>query len=591
MEPVNRTRLFLVSCFAILLSLVAIQPPTTVAKAADPLSVPKNVRFVETISGLDDPLFVTHAGDVSGRVFIVQRNGKILIFKNGALNDTPFLDIGGIITTSGGEQGLLGLAFDPDYETNGRFFVVYTDNTFAPNESVILARYQVSNSDPDLADPNSGDVLLSIEKNYANHNGGMIAFGPDGYLYMAVGDGGGGGDPGNNGQDKDTLLGKILRLDVSGDSYVAPNTNPFFGAVDGMDEIWAYGLRNPWRFSFDRTTGDIFIGDVGQNAQEEIDFQPSTSGGGENYGWRILEGNLCYNSGTCTPPPDYVPPAATYDHGADDSFGCSVTGGYVYRGSQFPALEGVYLYGDFCKGKIWGMIKNGSGQWVSTLITDTDFFISSFGEDEAGELYLTDYVTGSVYHIAEAPLVEEIFSSDPAYDGHLRESSETSGQAGPINMVASALKLGDDSANRQYRSILSFGTAPLPDNAVIVSAELRFKFAGSRGTVPFGTHGPLFADIRRGAFGNNVNLESADFAAPADKNRVLRYTGAAVDGWYSKKLGSANLAYINKQGVTQFRLRFKLDDNNDNGIDLLRIFSGNAILSNRPQLIITYFLP
>ncbi|MDL1943785.1 PQQ-dependent sugar dehydrogenase [Chloroflexi bacterium CFX2] len=563
------------------------QSPAALAQAADPPSVPKNVTFVETVSGLDDPLFVTHAGDGSGRLFIVQRTGKILIFKNGALNSTPFLDVGGIITTSGGEQGLLGLAFDPDYRTNGKFYVVYT---VSENNAVKLARYRVSGTDSDLAETN-GEVLLSINKAHTNHNGGMIAFGPDGYLYMAVGDGGGGGDPGNNGQSKNTLLGKILRLDVSGTSYTIPLTNPFVGEANAREEIWAYGLRNPWRFSFDRTTGDIFIGDVGQNAQEEIDFQPFTSGGGENYGWRILEGNLCYNSQTCTPPPDYVPPVAVYDHGPDDSFGCSVTGGYVYRGSQFPALQGVYLYGDFCKGKVWGLIKNGSGGWTSTLIADTDFLISSFGEDEAGELYLTDYATGGLYRIAEAPLIKKGVASNAGYDGYLRESSASSGRGGAMNTTATTLKLGDDTENRQYRAVLSFNTASLPDNAVIVSAVLKFKYAGGTGTLPFDSHGDLLADIRRGAFNNNVNTEPGDFAAAADKNSVLRYTNVTVNGWYSKKLGAANLDYINKQGVTQFRLRFAMGDDNDSTIDLLRVFSGDGAPSDRPRLIVTYFLP
>jgi glucose/arabinose dehydrogenase len=587
MKHINSLRVVFAEYAALLFCLVVILTSTTTVKAADPILIPKNIKFEETVSGLVNPLFVTHAGDGSGRLFIVQRNGKILIHKNGALNALPFLDIGGIITTSGGEQGLIGLAFDPDYESNNRFYVVYT---VALNNAIKLARYHESETDPDLADPN-GTVLLTINKPYTNHNGGMIAFGPDTYLYMAVGDGGSGGDPNNNAQNKNTLLGKLLRLDVSGSTYSIPPTNPFVGGSNVKEEIWAYGLRNPWRFSFDRLTGDLYIGDVGQNSQEEIDFQPSTGLGGENYGWRVLEGNLCYNPANCAPPPNYTPPIKTYNHGTDDSFGCSITGGYVYRGSQFPALAGVYLYGDFCKGKIWGLINNGSGQWTSTLIVDGNYLISSFGEDEQGELYLIDYAAGNVFQIVEAPIIVETFLSTATYDGFIRESSENSGQGGWKNAIASTLNVGDDSANRQRRAILSFDTAPLPSNAVITSVTLKFKYASNTGTLPFDTHGYLVSDIRKGAFNGNKNLELGDFAAVASKNSALRFTNSPIDGWYSKKLKTANLVYINKEGVTQFRLRFQLDDNNDLGADLLKFYSGDTIETDRPQLIVEYYMP
>jgi hypothetical protein len=300
--------------------------------------------------------------------------------------------------------------FDPNYPTNGFFYITYTTNNNNPTfiYTTTLARYHVSSGNPDLADSTSGTVLLSIPKKYTNHNGGMIAFGPDGYLYMSMGDGGNGGDPDNNGQNLHTMLGKILRLDVEstppvGQKYVIPPTNPFFTSGDPSvkKEIWAQGLRNPWRFSFDRSTGDLYIGDVGQNIEEEVDFQSHASAGGENYGWHILEGNLCYDpSSNCTAPSNYAPPVTTYDHGNSDSVGCAVTGGYVYRGSAFPSLQGVYFFGDYCSGNIWGLIKNPNNTWTKNLIVSTNFLISSFGQDELGELYLADYSAGMVYQIA-----------------------------------------------------------------------------------------------------------------------------------------------------------------------------------------------
>jgi glucose/arabinose dehydrogenase len=363
-------------------------------------------------SGLTEPVFVTNAGDGSNRLFIVQQTGQVVIFKNGSLLPAQFLDISASVsnfTNAGSEQGLLSLAFDPNFAGNGFFYVTYTTDNNDPTfiYSTTLARYQVANGNPDLADASSGTVLLSIPKKYSNHNGGMIAFGPDGYLYMSMGDGGSGGDPDNNAQNLHSMLGKILRLDVEstpavGKKYVIPSTNPFFGSSDPAvkQEIWAYGLRNPWRFSFDRSSGDLYIGDVGQNVEEEVDFQPSSSTGGQNYGWHIREGNRCYSpSSNCAMPSHYVPPVATYDHGSNDSFGCSITGGYVYRGSVSPALQGVFFYGDFCSGKLLALFKNPNNTWTSGLVTDTNFSISTFGQDEQGELYLADYGGGEVVKV------------------------------------------------------------------------------------------------------------------------------------------------------------------------------------------------
>ena len=275
---------------------------------------PSKLQFHEIAGGFNQPLLVTHAGDGSNRIFVLERAGKIRIVKNGVVLPTPFLDIQSLTNSAGGEQGLLALAFHPNYQVNGQFYVVYTDYT-NPIGSIVLARYTRS-SNPDLADPSSRTTILTIPEPYTNHNGGTLAFGPDGYLYWSTGDGGSGGDPQNNAQNLNSLLGKILRLDVdSGLPYSIPASNPFFSAGSSIrKEIWSYGLRNPWRISFDRGTGDLYIADVGQGDWEEIDWQPAASLGGENYGWRILEGTHCYIPSTgCTEPSGYVPPVTDCD--------------------------------------------------------------------------------------------------------------------------------------------------------------------------------------------------------------------------------------------------------------------------------------
>jgi glucose/arabinose dehydrogenase len=385
------------------------------AAPAEAASLPPGLQFTLVTGGLTDPVFVANAGDGSNRLFIVQQTGQIRVYKSGSLLSTPFLNIVGSVsdfTGVNGEQGLLAVAFDPGYSTNGYFYITYTTHTSDPvfAYTTTLARYRVSTTNPDQADPSTGRVLLSIPKKHTNHNGGMLAFGPDGYLYMSMGDGGSGGDPDGNAQNLHTLLGKLLRLDVNatpapGQTYVIPPGNPLYNSADPSvrKEIWAYGLRNPWRFSFDRSAGSLYIGDVGQNAEEEVDFQAAATPGGQNYGWNVLEGNLCYSPSTnCTAPAGYVAPVATYDHGTNDSYGCSITGGYVYRGSLYSLLAGVYFYGDFCSGKVLGLIKNPDNSWTSGLMAATGFAISSFGEDESGELYLADYGGGRIYRIAAA---------------------------------------------------------------------------------------------------------------------------------------------------------------------------------------------
>ena len=367
----------------------ALSPSATGAPAAatqfDPTRV--IVRLDMVASGFTAPVFVTNAGDGSGRLFVVERGGVIRVVTGGAVAPGPFLDITPLVV-SGGERGLLGLAFDPGYARNGRFFVAYTA---APDGANTVARYRVS-SDPARADAASATTLLSVPDPAPNHNGGMLAFGPDGYLYVGMGDGGSGQSA--NAQRLDTLLGKLLRLDPSGgEPYVVPPSNPFAGRADARPEIWAYGLRNPWRFSFDRATGDLWIGDVGAAAWEEIDYQPAGKPGGQNYGWDIMEGAACRSERGCDTT-GLTAPVATYDH----QQGCSVSGGYVYRGQADPGLAGAYLYGDYCSGVIWSLSRAAGGAWASTKLLESGLSISSFGEDEAGELYLTD-LRGGVYRV------------------------------------------------------------------------------------------------------------------------------------------------------------------------------------------------
>ena len=361
---------------------------------------PSNVVFRQAVSGLTQPVFITNARDGSGRLFIVERAGRIRIFKQGNLLATPFLDIETIVNHTGSEQGLVALAFHPGYKTNGRFYTVNTDS----NGSLVLSRYVRSAADPDRADPNSRLPLLTIpHPTFQNHNGGTLAFGPDGYLYWSTGDGGGGGDPFNNAQNLNALLGKILRLDVDhadpGKNYSIPTSNPFFNMPNRRGEIWAYGVRNPWRVSFDRQTGDLFIGDVGQSQREEIDFQPAASTGGENYGWRVMEGTLCFDPSTGCDQSGKVLPVAEYSH----AVGCSVTGGYIYRGTFYPDMQGQYFYADFCSGMMFSLFDDPVSGWTITQIADTPYSITSFGEDEQGELYFTDYGAGAIYQICYAP--------------------------------------------------------------------------------------------------------------------------------------------------------------------------------------------
>jgi glucose/arabinose dehydrogenase len=372
-----------------------VTPTATVAATEPPPShgCGPTLSLTPLASGFDDLTFVTNAGDGSGDLYVVEQVGRVhrLPTCQSAPPQAPWLDISDRIS-AGGERGLLGLAFHPDFVSNGRFFVDYTNRD---GNSVVS---EFTRSADGTVDPGAERVLLQVDQPFANHNGGMLAFGPDGYLYIGFGDGGSGGDPMGNGQNRATLLGKILRIDVdSRDPYGIPADNPFQpGNGEGRaPEIWDWGLRNPWRFSFDRETGALWIGDVGQSAVEEIDFEPAGEGG-RNYGWNVMEAEGCYRADACDQT-GMTLPVATYSH--DE--GCSVTGGYVYRGQEYPSLFGLYFYADYCSGTIWTLDADalGAGQPVAPTVFGTvDFTVSSFGEDEAGELYIVDH-SGTVYSL------------------------------------------------------------------------------------------------------------------------------------------------------------------------------------------------
>lgn len=372
-------------------------PPATIPPAPTPTSTPPPsnagafpdstlYRWIPVVSGLDSPVDIQFPNDGSGRMFTLEQVGRIRAVENGQLLDAPFLDIVNLVRSTGNEQGLLGLAFHPDFKNNPYFYVNYIDN----NGDTVIARFQANG---DVADPNSEKILLQMDQPFANHNGGETTFGPDGYLYLGLGDGGSQGDPNGNGQNTNVLLGKILRIDVDhGDPYAIPTDNPFVNG-GGRPEVWAYGLRNPWRFSFDKTTHSLYIADVGQNAWEEVDVVPWNAGG-SNFGWNYYEGLHPYQG---QPPAgiNITMPVVEYSHAEG---GCSVTGGYVYRGAM-PEWQGIYLYGDYCTGIIWGLIRSNDG-WQHRVLFDSSANITTFGRDPSGEIYLADR-GGTIYRLGK----------------------------------------------------------------------------------------------------------------------------------------------------------------------------------------------
>ena len=352
------------------------------------------IKLLKVAGNLANPVDIVAQPNSSSRLYFVLQGGKVVLYNGSRVLATPFLNLSSSIA-SGGERGLLSLAFHPSYASNGYFYVLYT----APVGDVTLARFKVSSSNKNVANASSKLVLLSIpHSQHSNHNGGKLLFGRDGYLYLSVGDGGGSGDADDNAQDLGTLLGKLLRINVNGATpYTIPASNPFVGTPGARPEIWAYGLRNLWRFSFDRSNGNLYLGDVGQDLWEEVSFQAASSHGGENYGWRRMEGKHCFDPATACNDGTLKLPIFEYSH----SNGCSVTGGFVYRGAQFPAIAGKYLYADYCNGVIRGA-KKVNGVWTTSALLSTGKLISTFGQDRSGELYIAEHGSaGGVYRIVK----------------------------------------------------------------------------------------------------------------------------------------------------------------------------------------------
>ncbi|HEX7314679.1 MAG TPA: PQQ-dependent sugar dehydrogenase [Pyrinomonadaceae bacterium] len=387
---------FFVAALACLFTFVSFNPYTSTVALAQTTELP-TLALGTPVGGFSQPLGIGHAGDGSNRIFVVEQGGRIRIIKAGVLQPTPFLDIAARIS-AGGERGLLGLAFPQDYARKGYFYVNYTN----PAGNTVISRFQRSAANADAADASSEQIILTVAQPFANHNGGQLAFGPlDKMMYVGMGDGGSGGDPGNRAQNPLELLGKMLRIDTETGrpyTYTSPSTNPFLTTAGFRPEIWALGMRNPWRFSFDRTTADLFIADVGQESWEEVNFQPASSSGGENYGWRIMEGLHCFNPNPCNPA-GLVPPVVEYSSGTG-SANCSVTGGHVYRAATYPRMQGSYFYGDFCSGRIWALRRD-STSVSNTLLLDTSIQISAFGEDEAGNLYVASYGGGDIFPVVD----------------------------------------------------------------------------------------------------------------------------------------------------------------------------------------------
>ncbi len=360
------------------------------------LVLPQPLEQVFVGADIERPTLLTHAGDGSGRIFVMSQLGKIVVFQpegTTAVNPVVFLDLSDRVVVRS-EQGMIGLAFDPDFSENGHIYVHYSVD---PPRRGVISRFAVDADDPSRVDLTSELILFEIPQPFINHNGGTLAFGPDGFLYIGLGDGGGGGDPFDNAQDPTTLLGSVLRVDVRNSSadrpFEIPPDNPFASGEHGRPEVWAFGLRNPWRFSFDRATGDLWLADVGQNAWEEVNVV--TKGG--NYGWGVMEAKRCYPLNDLSCDQDGLTgPIVDYTH-AD---GCSVIGGYVYRGDRLPKLDGTYLYGDFCSGKLLGVRYDETGVTDHVLLAETGLQLSSFGEDESGEVYLLDYRDGGIFRLA-----------------------------------------------------------------------------------------------------------------------------------------------------------------------------------------------
>lgn len=463
----------------------------------------QQVQLTAIATGLSRPVDIQQPGDGSNRIFVLEQEGLVRVIQDGALNPRPVLDIRDRVTrinSGGDERGLLGLAFPPDFKSKQYFYLNYTNRS----GDTTISRFHMTAADANTAEPGSEKILLTINQPFTNHNGGQLQFGPDGYLYIGMGDGGSGNDPFGHAQSPRSLLGKMLRIDVESNpaAYAIPPSNPFAGSLLTLPEIWATGLRNPWRFSFDRATGNLWIGDVGQGRAEEIDLQPASSKGGENYGWNNMEGMQCRMAG-CTP--SGIRPIFEYTRESGD---ISITGGYVYRGSISPTLRGLYIFGDYVSGRIWALREENGGWARELLIRPPNFRISTFGQDQAGEVYVANYSGGGIHRI------------DLTGPPRLTSSSV-------VNGASFATGLTPGSAASAFTS----GAKPTPGLIAASSLPLPTTLDGIQILVN-GAPAPLYAVA-------NVNgLEQVNFQAPfelagSQSARVAvrrgEVTGQAVD--------------------------------------------------------------
>ncbi|HEX9981411.1 MAG TPA: PQQ-dependent sugar dehydrogenase [Flavobacterium sp.] len=425
----------------------------------------QTIGITSFATGFDDPVEITHAGD--SRLFVVEQTGAIKILNsNGTVNPTNFLTLTTSLISIGSERGLLGLAFHPDYSSNGYFYVNYTRSG---DGTTVISRYSVNASNPNIADPDSGTPILTVAQPFSNHNGGTIKFGPDGFLYIGMGDGGSAGDPGNRAQNKNENLGKMLRIDVNADSpYGIPPGNPFVG-TDGNDEIWALGLRNPWKFSFDSSNGNLWIADVGQGQVEEINKNAYTDAG-INYGWKCFEGNNNYS--TCTNPDTYTFPFAQYTHSGTG--GCSITGGYVYNGSMYPNFLGKYFFADYCLNRIGTVDPEANIAYSATFSGNNNF--TTFGEDMNGELYVAAVNNGTVFKVVDTSLSNHdlsangysLYPNPAAAEVFIKNSSQNPLRSFKLYDLAGKLLLNEQLDNVETNSI---STASLQSGLYLVTVE------------------------------------------------------------------------------------------------------------------------
>ncbi|MCB0581519.1 MAG: PQQ-dependent sugar dehydrogenase [Phaeodactylibacter sp.] len=507
-----------------------------------------NLQLELFVSGFSLPVDIAHAGD--GRLFVVEKAGRIrIIDSNGEILPQPFLDIDPRVNSQASERGLLGLAFHPEYAENGYFFVNYTNNS----GDTRISRFSVLADDANRADPGSELILLEVAQPFANHNAGDLSFGPDGYLYIGLGDGGAANDPGNRAQNRLNLLGKMLRIDVdNGSPYSIPEDNPFAFDDFTLDEIWAIGLRNPWRFSFDRLTGAMWIADVGQDTWEEVNYQPPGSPGGQNYGWRCYEGDQAFNLSGCAAQSEYTFPVATYRN--NTSTGCSITGGYVYRGAEYPDMYGYYIYADYCTGRFWALSPDGQGGWQNADLANlnNNQFVT-FGEDAAGELYVAAISAGDVYRVTAPcdspppPAIEgEALTCSPDQPAVLQANAAPAGYAYAWYRNGQLAALGDqqsyfateggvytaafwangpEGCNSAPSEGFEVAAPDWPDELITVDG---FELAAPAGYADYRWF--LDGTLIDGAFGNTYTAtENGAYAVEVtDENGCIRLSGAVA---------------------------------------------------------------